>query len=396
MGIPKLSKYIDEKCNSKPESLSQVSSSPCEIAIDSSIFLYRFIHNSDEISEYIYNIIKFIIKLKLLALEPIFVIDGKSGKEKSITQNKRRQQRLNIKEKIVKLQSKLDDKSDSDSDSESDLAIMQTIQKLTKKSSAITKRHVDLFKETLTMLGVTYFHCKGEADPMCAALVKKGIAKFCLTNDNDILVHGCNMTCQNFRFTNNQVSVYNLNQILKDFGITYDQFVDMCIILGNDYNQPIFGMTPAIALDCVKKYNNIETILNNIDEINNTIVKAHRQQSKDVKIKNLKRPNRKCPESFDYVRSRKLFKNEYNIKDNIQSTNLYDFTHEWINSNERLINLEKFLRSMANMEETEARINVQRINIIWSSMCYKRNTHMSQYCVSSENVPLARRFRGQV
>lgn len=384
MGISKLGKFVDETCNIRTVSLPQIFASPCEVAIDSSIFLYRFIHNSRSDADYILNIIKFVIKLKELVLEPIFVIDGKSGKEKSNTQNKRRQQRQNIKDKIVLLQNKMH-KTETDE---------QEIQKLEKKASTITRHHIELFKKTLTMLGITYFHCKGEADPMCAALVKQGIAKFCLTNDNDMLAHGCNVTCQNFRFANNQVSVYDLDSILNKLDITYDQFVDMCIMLGTDYNRPIFGITAGIAYDCVKQYENIENILNSIDEINNTIVKHHRELIKntEIKIKNLKRPDRKCKESFNYQHVRNMFKNDINIKEYIQSTNLYDFTHEWMHSNERLMKLEQFLQNMVNMNSQEARQKVQRINIIWSSVCYKRNTYMSQYCVSEQSIKLVRRF----
>lgn len=396
MGIPKFGKFIDETCNVKQLPLQQVyNNSPCEVAVDSSIFLYRFLHNSNSNAEYILNIIKFVVKLKELILEPIFVIDGKSGIEKSTTQNKRRQQRNNIKDKIVTLENKLID-IDLDSDSDTDIFdkndIKIAIQKLRKKSVTITRAHVDLFKQTLTMLGIVYIHCKGEADPMCAALVKQGIAKFCLTNDNDILAHGCNITCQNFRFSNNHVSVYNLDNILNKLKINYDEFVDLCIILGNDYNKSIFGIIPPIALDCIRKYKNIENILNNIEEINATIVKNYR--NKDYKnVKNLKRPDKKCNESFDYIRSRNIFKQTIDIKENIQSSNLNDLTYEWIHSNERMKKLEVFLQNMVNMSSNEARQKVQRINIIWSSVCYKRNTYVSQYCVSNQSFGLMRRFR---
>ena len=61
MGILKLSHLFDETCNIKTMPLPQVSSRPCEVAIDSSIYLYRFIHNSENDAEYILNVIKFVM-----------------------------------------------------------------------------------------------------------------------------------------------------------------------------------------------------------------------------------------------------------------------------------------------------------------------------------------------
>jgi flap endonuclease-1 len=385
MGISKLGKFVDDTCDVKTVPLTQVSHEPTEVAVDTSIFLYRFLHNSNNDSDFVMNIIEFIIKLKRLMLEPIFVLDGKSGKEKTTTLNKRRQQRQNMKNQIVELQNKLeniDSDTASDSDDSNEISIYdikQKIQKLEKKSTSINRSHIKLFKKTLTMLGVAYIQCKGEADPVCAALVKQGITKFCLSNDNDMLAHGCCLTCKNFKFINNHVTVYHLDHILKRFNINYDQFVDMCIMLGTDYNKPIFGITPAIALECIQKYNKIEIVLENMDEINSTIIKFHRIKY-GKNIKNLKRPDRKSNDSFNYEIVRNKFKENVNIKESIQSTNLGDLTYEWLNSNNRLINLRNFLMDIVGMSAYQAKCKVQTINLYWTSISYKRNIYYNRSC----------------
>lgn len=389
MGISGLTGLIGDLCDIDTKSLTQVSNGFDEVAIDTSIFLYRFLHNSESDAQYVMNIIKFIIKLKELMLEPIFVLDGRSGKEKASTQNKRRQQKQNIKDKISTLQIDMEEMTDDVIKNE----MKVEMQKLIKKSITITRHHIELFKRTLTMLGIVYIHCKGEADPLCAALVKQGVAKFCLSNDNDLLAHGCSITCQNFRFSNNHVTVYQLKDILENLNINYEQFVDLCILLGTDYNRPLFGITPDIAYDCVAKYDNIETILNNLDKINSTIVKKYKDielyKQKTIKnykaknIKNLKRPDTKSPDGFNYKKSRELFKQEVNIKDNIQSTNLSDLTYEWIHSNERLCNLEQFLIEIVELKPCEAKYKMQLINVIWSSVYYKKNSYNNKKYINT-------------
>jgi flap endonuclease-1 len=386
MGISKLGKFVDDICDVKTVPLTQVSREPTEVAVDASIFLYRFLHNSRNDSDFVMNVIEFTIKMKRLMLEPIFVLDGKSCKEKITTLNKRRQQRQNMKDQIAELQNKLDtidsditSESSDDSGETSINNIKQKIEKLEKKSTSVNYSHIKLFKKTLTMLGVAYIQCKEEADPVCAALVKQGITKYCLSNDNDMLAHGCNITCKNFRFINNNVTVYRLEQILERLQVNYDQFVDMCIMLGTDYNKPIFGITPAIALECIQKYNNIESILENMDKINATIVKTHRNKY-GKNIRNLKRPDRKSSDSFNYEFVRTKFKENINIKESIQSTNLADLTYEWMNSHNRLINLRDFLMDVVGMNEYQAKCKVQAINLYWTSISYKRNVYYNSSC----------------
>lgn len=44
-------------------------------------------------------------------------------------------------------------------------------------------------------------------------------------------------------------------------GITYDQFVDICILCGCDYTSRIKNIGPMKAYDYVKKYGNIDKLL---------------------------------------------------------------------------------------------------------------------------------------
>lgn len=48
-------------------------------------------------------------------------------------------------------------------------------------------------------------------------------------------------------------------------GITYEQFIDLCILLGCDYCGTIRGIGPKKAFELIKQYDNIETILGNLD-----------------------------------------------------------------------------------------------------------------------------------
>lgn len=77
----------------------------------------------------------------------------------------------------------------------------------------------------------------------------------------------------------------HFDRVLEGLGFDYDQFVDLCILLGCDYCDTIRGIGPVRAVELVAKYKNIETIIKNID-------------TKKYPV----------PENFNYQRARELFK----------------------------------------------------------------------------------------
>ncbi|RXN28247.1 flap endonuclease 1 [Labeo rohita] len=48
-------------------------------------------------------------------------------------------------------------------------------------------------------------------------------------------------------------------------GLTHQQFIDLCILLGCDYCDTIKGIGPKRAIDLIKQHDSIEEILENID-----------------------------------------------------------------------------------------------------------------------------------
>ncbi|VDK50238.1 unnamed protein product [Gongylonema pulchrum] len=62
------------------------------------------------------------------------------------------------------------------------------------------------------------------------------------------------------------VKEMNLSQILKDFAMNTEEFVDLCILLGCDYTSTIRGIGPKKAFDLIKKHRCIENVLENLDQ----------------------------------------------------------------------------------------------------------------------------------
>lgn len=81
--------------------------------------------------------------------------------------------------------------------------------------------------------------------------------------------------------------------MLKEFEMTMDEFIDLCILCGCDYTVNIGGIGPGKSFSYIKKCQNIENVLKEV-ELNN--------ENPKTKKKYL------IPDPFNYVESRELFR----------------------------------------------------------------------------------------
>uniref|UniRef100_A0A3P9DD13 Flap endonuclease 1 n=2 Tax=Haplochromini TaxID=319058 RepID=A0A3P9DD13_9CICH len=144
----------------------------------------------------------------------------------------------------------------------------ENIDKFTKRLVKVTKQHNDECKKLLTLMGVPYIEAPCEAEASCAALVKGGKVFATATEDMDGLTFGTNILLRHLTASEAKklpIQEFHFNRILQDIGLTNEQFIDLCILLGCDYCGTIKGIGPKRAIDLIKQHGSIEEILENID-----------------------------------------------------------------------------------------------------------------------------------
>ena len=80
-----------------------------------------------------------------------------------------------------------------------------------------------------------------------------------------------------------------LSSILEELGLTYEQYIDFCILCGCDYTSKVPGIGPVKALKMIKRQKNIENVIEYINSDNKLRIK-HR-----------------IPDDFNYLIARRLF-----------------------------------------------------------------------------------------
>uniref|UniRef100_A0A0A9X3W2 Flap endonuclease 1 n=1 Tax=Lygus hesperus TaxID=30085 RepID=A0A0A9X3W2_LYGHE len=110
-------------------------------------------------------------------------------------------------------------------------------------------------------MGVPVVEAPSEAEATCAELVKKKIVNAVATEDMDALTFGAPKLLRNVTAAaskNLDIIEIDLERILVELDLTYDQFIDLCILMGCDYTSSIRGIGPSKAYELIRKYHSIE------------------------------------------------------------------------------------------------------------------------------------------
>jgi flap endonuclease-1 len=195
-------------------------------------------------------------------MTPIFIFDGKPPPEKEEVLKERRKIKQEAQEEI---------KNNKDHTSE------EYIEKF-KKSYSPSQADINEFKIMLDLMGIPYIDAPGEAEALCAWLTNKKdennkrYVKGVCSDDSDTLVFGAKYLFKDmmrFMKGNRKIQVVSLTRVLKGFDITYDQLIDLAVLLGCDYIRAenegkggtIRGVGPVTALDAIRQHKTLKEVL---------------------------------------------------------------------------------------------------------------------------------------
>lgn len=306
MGIRALNKFLQAKCKSSIKSIPLTELSGKKIAVDISIYLYKYV-SENALLENLYLMISLFRANNII---PIFIFDGKPPVEKNDTIATRRKTKTDAREEYYRLKvlvenMKVDTDADTQKQKQTEYEIndmSQTMEQLKKKFINIKYDDIQNVKTLLQAYGVTYFEAPGEADILCAKLVTNNLVYACLSEDTDMFVYGCERVLRYLSLTLSNVVIYDLNHILKTLNVTMDVFKKICILYGCDYSNDTFvenNMNIFNAFQLFKKYRDAtgdtpdfyEWIVNEeihsmryIDEINKNIKLFNIDETKNLEL----------------------------------------------------------------------------------------------------------------
>jgi len=252
MGIKLLNTFIKSKCSNDAIAKIHIESlKGKKIAVDTSIYLYRYIGENSLIDNF-YTLCSLFYKYEII---PIFIFDGKPPEEKNEELEQRKLDKKKAKEAYLKLETEY--KTIKDISKKQELELKMDV--LRKQFIKIKKHDIEEIKLLIQNFGFTYLNAIGEADTTCAFLNITNQVYAVMSEDMDLFAYGCNNIIRYFSLIHHNCVLYNVEQIINDLHLTKDVFKFICCISGNDYLKSQKNVF--LHYNVIQKYN-----LKNIDE----------------------------------------------------------------------------------------------------------------------------------
>ena len=129
-------------------------------------------------------------------------------------------------------------------------------------------------RKLLELMGLPWVQAPSEGEAQAAHMTKKGDADYCASQDYDSLLFGAPRMLRNITISGRRKlpskgvyvevvpEVMELSKTLSETGLTYEQLIDVGILIGTDFNPDgIRGLGPKTALKLVKQYGSLESAL---------------------------------------------------------------------------------------------------------------------------------------
>ena len=134
-------------------------------------------------------------------------------------------------------------------------------------------------------MGIPYIDAPQEADSQLSYLCKENLVYAVLTEDMDILTFGSPRIIRNLTSSKKIPLEIALNDVLEKFNITYEQFIELCILFGCDYCPNLTDV----------KHNDIHSVYIKHKSIEKT-------------LEELKTRGHIIPDKFEYAEAKEYFK----------------------------------------------------------------------------------------
>ncbi|MBU2565305.1 MAG: flap endonuclease-1 [Candidatus Thermoplasmatota archaeon] len=245
------------------------------IAIDAYNALYQFISiirqpdgtpltdSNDRVTSHLTGLLYRTANLVEAGIKLVYVFDGKPSPLKMTTV----EGRSNIRNKAAEEWKKALEEGD-----------IEKARTKAMQSSRLTPGMVDESIQLLDMLGVPFVQAPSEGEAQAGYMAKKGEVYAVGSQDFDVLLFNAPWLIRNLTVTGRRKlprkNVYvnvepeeiRTENVLKHLDVTIEQFVDIGILVGTDFNEGIKGVGPKTALKLIKEHKNLENVLRNIGE----------------------------------------------------------------------------------------------------------------------------------
>ncbi|KAM0324895.1 hypothetical protein ACHAQA_007861 [Verticillium albo-atrum] len=236
-----------------------------KVAIDASMSIYSFLiavrsdgqqlmNESGETTSHLMGMFYRTLRMVDNGIKPLYVFDGAPPKLKSGELAKRFQRKQEAKEGLEEAK---------------ETGTAEDIEKFSRRTVRVTREHNAECQKLLKLMGVPFIIAPTEAEAQCAVLAKGGKVYAAASEDMDTLTFETPILLRHLTYSEQRkepIQEIHLDKVMEGLGMERSQFVDLCILLGCDYLDPVPKVGPSTALKLIREHKTLEGV---VDYINN-------------------------------------------------------------------------------------------------------------------------------
>jgi len=175
-----------------------------------------------------------------------------------------------------------------------------------QQTSRMTKDIQESSRLLLKYLGMPVVDAPSDGEGQGAYMSRKGDVWASASQDFDSILFGAPTLVRNMTITGRRkvpgrdqyrdvkIELIESDKFLSELGITREQLVDVCILMGTDFNQGISGIGPKKGLKLIKAHNDLEGVMSHLgeeveyyDEIRNIFLRSEYSDDYDLTAKKI-------------------------------------------------------------------------------------------------------------
>lgn len=232
----------------------------CQVAIDASMSLYSFLvavrsegqqlmNESGETTSHLMGMFYRTLRMVDNGIKPLYVFDGAPPKLKSGELAKRVQRK---------------GEAQAAEEEAKETGTAEEVEKFSRRTVRVTREQNLEAQKLLKLMGIPFIVAPTEAEAQCAVLARAGKVYAAASEDMDTLTFEAPILLRKLTFSEQRkepIQEIHLDRVLAGLDMDMRQFIDLCILLGCDYVDPVKGVGPKVALNLIREHKCLENVV---------------------------------------------------------------------------------------------------------------------------------------
>jgi len=260
MGIKQLFQIIKEEAPDAIKEGEIKNQFGRKVAIDASMSIYSFLiavrsdgqqlmNESGDTTSHLMGMFYRTLRMVDNGIKPLYVFDGAPPKLKSGELARRYQRKQEANEGLEEAK---------------ETGTAEDVEKFSRRTVRVTREHNADCQRLLKLMGIPFLVAPTEAEAQCAVLARAGKVYAAASEDMDTLCFNSPILLRHLTFSEQRkepIQEIFLDKVLEGLAMDRAQFIDLCILLGCDYLDPVKGVGPSTALKLIRDHKNLEGVI---------------------------------------------------------------------------------------------------------------------------------------